>query len=436
MHIPIRRAVVLGFGLLVIPMIQACGVGVQPLMPTPVLYTESGYRPLDHIPEHERWIPRRVFYATNRARVGDAQRIDYSNKVSDRVSVGMALVGFGDDDMTWAALDHASTSETRDPEVNLSLSGIMEKGRYNPADPPEVSAAPVNAGFMLDSVRDQIEDARDKDILIYIHGAKVNFYNACVFAAQLDHFMGRDMTSVAFSWPTHQNIVSYVDGVDIARAYDSAQALTSLIEMLADHTEAEKIHVLCWSAGARVTMQAIAALTENRRGEDITELRERFRLGTVYFAAGDVSTDEFLTHMEPIHGLCDQLVISQTDDDNALKASRRFIGGDTRIGQEGSRLTSGHLEEFGHLDRLEVVDVSIAAEQRGFDITGHRYWFTHPWASSDVLLSIRTRLGPAERGLEPGDHPTLWGIPSDYPDRLRGLLESSDIGPWSASQSE
>jgi hypothetical protein len=40
------------------------------------------------------------------------------------------------------------------------------------------------------------------------------------------------------------------------------------------------------------------------------------------------------------------------------------------------------------LERLEIVDVSVGAEDRGFDISGHRYWFHHPWASTDVLLAI------------------------------------------------
>ena len=69
--------------------------------------------------------------------------------------------------------------------------------------------------------------ARDKDILVYVHGAKVNFYNACAFAAQLDHFMGRDMTSMAFAWPTRQNILAYGTGADLKRAYRAARALAS-----------------------------------------------------------------------------------------------------------------------------------------------------------------------------------------------------------------
>ena len=53
----------LGFGAL-----TGCGVHMEPLMPTPVVFTERGLDPLAHIPARERWIPRRVYYATNRKR--------------------------------------------------------------------------------------------------------------------------------------------------------------------------------------------------------------------------------------------------------------------------------------------------------------------------------------------------------------------------------
>ncbi len=72
-------------------------------------------------------------------------------------------------------------------------------------------------------------------------------------------------------------------------------------------------------------------------------------------------------------------------------------------------------------DRLEYVDMSQGAAVRGFDITGHRYWFDHPWASTDMLLSIKTDLSPGERGLEQGDAPMVWWMPENYPQRLQSV---------------
>ena len=82
------------------------------------------------------------------------------------------------------------------------------------------------------------------------------------------------------------------------------------------------------------------------------------------------------------------------------------------------------------MDRLQVVDVSYGSEARGFDITGHRYWFNHPWASSDVLLSIRTDFLPEQRGLQQGEAHLHWVMPDDYPQRLKESLESADYIRW------
>ena len=81
-------------------------------------------------------------------------------------------------------------------------------------------------------------------------------------------------------------------------------------------------------------------------------------------------------------------------------------------------------------ERLEVIDVSLGRDDRGFDITGHRYWFNHPWASSDVVLAIRTDLTPAERGLVPGDEPKVWIMPTDYPQRLAESLRDVELRKW------
>ena len=73
-------------------LLAACsGPAVQPLMPTPVVFSELGFSPMEHIPEEERWTPRRVYYATTRQREDDLQRLDYGNLEGEKMSVGMTL---------------------------------------------------------------------------------------------------------------------------------------------------------------------------------------------------------------------------------------------------------------------------------------------------------------------------------------------------------
>ena len=423
------RPIILGASFLFMSL-AGCGVGMEPLMPTPILYTEVGLELLDHIPEKERWIPRRVYYATTRERRKNEQEISYGNDPSDEVSVGLTLIGFGGHDMTWADLNRVSKQSTREDIVQLSIAGVLEVARFPSDVTPAEAAHPDRAGWLLEDLNDSIADARDKDLLIYIHGAKVNFYNACAFAAQLDHFMGRDMTSIAFSWPTRQDIFAYVGGSDVKRAYDSAYPLATVIEVLAAETQARRIHVLSWSAGARLATKTFMVLRDRHPDESEEALRRRYRIGTAYFAAGDVPTNEFLKALPTINALVDRVVVTVTSHDEALTTASVVMGGGGRIGQLSQKLTDEQKELILAQDRLEIVDVSQGKEDRGFDITGHRYWFNHPWASSDVLLAIRTDLTPIERGLKPGQLPKVWIMPSDYPQRLAESLRKDEFRKW------
>jgi esterase/lipase superfamily enzyme len=414
-------------GIVVLILIASgCGVGVEPLMPTPVLYTEVGLDPIAHIPEGERWTPRRVYYATTRARGGDPQEITYTNSVADDLGVGLALIGFGNAETNWATLAQASTSAERETPINLSIAGIIEAGRV-PLTPTGIAIDTDNdAAWLLMDLNDTIRDARDKDVLVYVHGAKVNFYNACAFAAQLDHFMGRDMTSIAFSWPTRQDIFAYAFGRDRQRAYDAGEALASLLEALAEETEARRIHVLAWSAGARVLTQALTSLRERHPDESTDELRERLRIATAYFAAGDIPRDEFLDALPTIHGITHRVIVTNSDKDEALITAKVVMGGERRIGHAGHQLTPEQEGLINSMERLEVINLSLGHEVRGFDIAGHQYWFNHPWASSDVLLAIRTDLPPHQRGLVQVQDSVLWSMPADYPERLRASLGAAE----------
>jgi esterase/lipase superfamily enzyme len=413
---------------LVLLLLTACaGPSLQPLMPTPVLFSALDFSPLDHVPEGERWTPRRVYYATNREREDDLQRIDYGNNESDELSLGMSLIGFGSPQLSWSDLSEYSRQEERGDVVDLAIAGLMEIGRYAPAT--GLAAARDESGalaWLMADMSSSIEAARDDDLLIYVHGAKVNFYNANAFAAQLDHFMGRDMTSLAFAWPTRQNIVAYGSGADRKRAYRAAPVLASLLEELAAGTPARRIHIVCWSAGGRVVTAALKTLHE-WHADDASELRERFRLGTVYYAAADVPEEEFIEALPAINDLASRVVVTISSGDDALAMAKAMMGGGARIGQREHNLDEAQRAVLGAADRLEIVDVSRDWEGRGFDITGHRYWFDHPWASTDVVLSVRSDFSPEERGLAPTENGLLWSIPPDYPERLRQTLSQEDL---------
>ncbi|MEL7046315.1 MAG: alpha/beta hydrolase, partial [Pseudomonadota bacterium] len=141
---------------------------------------------------------------------------------------------------------------------------------------------------------------------------------------------------------------------------------------------------------------ALKQLYERHRGGE-ADLRERFRLGTIYYAAADVPSGEFVEALPAINSVAARVVVTLSSQDGALNMAQRFMGGGSRIGQRDQQLSDEQRSVVADADRLEVVDVSRDWEGRGFDITGHRYWFDHPWASTDVVLAVRSDFRPDER---------------------------------------
>lgn len=401
------------------------------MMTTPILYQKAGFGPLDHIPEEEQWNLRNVFYVTTRAREPNLRGISYGNEESDVASIGLALVGFGNYQFGWEELSEASKSAERKQDVPLTIAGVFEAGRLPLTDQGDLPEEPVGgAKWLFAQMREEIDSARDKDVLIYVHGANVDFYNACAFAAQLDHFMGRDMTSLAFSWPTRQNILSYAFGNDIERGERASVVLAQVIRRVASETQARKINIVCWSAGGRLLTQTLEHLYDSHEGDlDAKALRKEYRLGTLYFAAADVSRDYFVEVLPKMNSLAQEIVVTGSDQDGALRTSVIAIGGDTRMGtvDPDDRATPEQREIIAEADRFFYVDVSSGSDIRGFDITGHRYWLDHPWANTDMILAIRTDLKPAKRGLKQGLNAQHWIIPEDYPQRILDLANDPSV---------
>ena len=396
--------------------LAGCGVKNVPLMPTPVIYTEGGLEPFRNLSEKRKTPIVDIFYATNRDRVDDWQAIHYGNRFTDRIALGAAAMRIGGPDMTWERLLALSKTDDRDEEPNIELSGVLERGAVAVDDP--YGPLSLESAQFISAINQRLAESDDSDIFIYVHGAKVNFYNGCAYTAQMAHFMGREMVSVAFSWPTRQNLFAYAAGTDFQRSYESGEALASFIEFLGAKTDAERIHILCWSAGARVFSTALVRLRDRYPEASPEALRERFRLGVALFAAGDLPSSRFVEDIETMHALVDRLVVTVSDSDNALVKAARLMGGTTRLGQYGRRLAEEERERLVALERFEIVDVSYGKQDRGFNIGGHRYWFDHPWSATDTLLLLRTRLDAPSRGLEEGESRVHWWFPPDYPDRL------------------
>ena len=404
-------------------LVAACTAPPERLMPSPVLYAGADDASAFGIAVPDRLaVP--VLYATGREPegtrrfAGGVEGPNYLALEAEVVRLGQAHVTIGEEEH-WPTLWRESVAVERGEDPRLRLEGVEELAVLDLEwrDREEVVLHDAQRAF-LSRLEEELARSSSRELLVYVHGAKVGFERCTVRTAELAHFLGRDFVPVVFDWPTHPNILAYVMGEDHERAHRSARSLRALLEFLAQHSSARRIHVVCYSAGGIVTSEALTAL--RRRSPEATseELRDRHRLGAVVFNAADVALDTFLGELADMHDVLERLTLTRSDDDSALGMAEAVLGGGRRVGVEGP---VGPVEQelLERLERVEFLDVSWDHEARGFDITGHHYWYRHPWVSSDLVLNLRGDLPAARRGLVPTDHPRIWALPEDYPDRVR-----------------
>jgi esterase/lipase superfamily enzyme len=400
------------------------------MMPAPVIYHNSAIDPFAHLPSAQKTTTTKVFYATNRTPDSYLSERQYGNSIDSEIHLGVATIQMGDVTTDWSDLYEYSVAEKHAYSMPIKLKSATELTAIPTIFESGTDDLSPELQRFLASINKEITSAADKEIMIYVHGTKVDFDNSAILTAEIDHFAGRDFVGLAFAWPSHQNILAYLSGIDVRRALDSSQALQSLLILLAEHTNAEHINILSYSAGGKVTSKALFELRQSYAALSAKQLKEKFRIGAVVLAAIDVEVDVFLHRVPSISEIANQVVVTVTDNDHALKAARQFMGGDKRAGSAEVEDLEQEFIVSHQLANVEIIDVSLGQEIRGFDIEGHHYWYRHPWMSSDIVFLMRKDLPPAARGLTPAEMEGVWYLSPDYPEKIRDAAEAELKGQW------
>ncbi|HLT91550.1 MAG TPA: alpha/beta hydrolase [Woeseiaceae bacterium] len=424
---PARLARLLAAGALLLAGCGGAPLSQISLMPAPEVYEEGKIDPfLDNDPISRGELPQ-LLYATDRApAAADDDRGDrhYTDERGGVLRLGAASVRLGvEDTITWEEARRISLLKNRTEDYPLEVDRVVEYGalastirpfddRFRPEQEP-------GRRFSAEIDR-QLERSGRRDVFIYVHGYKVVFENPILVATELWHFLGYQGAFVAFSWPSTPSTFRYFS--DLEDAQISGRSLRSLILHIAGTTEAERIHVLGYSAGTRVVTKMLGDLGMFGYLRGIEELKAHTKLGNVILVGSDVD-QEILAGYLLDGGLRvpDSLTIYQSSTDKALGMSR-FVFGRDRSGQVVDR---GHLgpraREF-FAAHPEIRFINISGAEGSATGNGHGYFRSSPWVSSDVLMTLMYDLAPAERGLVRDADGVRWRFSADYIDRLRGAL--------------
>jgi esterase/lipase superfamily enzyme len=200
------------------------------------------------------------------------------------------------------------------------------------------------------------------------------------------------------------------------------------LQFLARETEAERIHIIGYSAGTRLVALTAYQLALLNKALDRDAGLAKTKLGQIILVGGDIDRDLVATYIAD--GLLDNvegLSLYMSGTDKALGISR-FLLSYERMGQmtmqDMPAATARFLVETKNLHLIDVTDAEDAARDNG-----HGYFRKSPWASSDILTLLRYGLGPAERGLVREGGSPIWTFPPDYVARVRkAVAEQQEAG--------
>ena len=390
------------------------------LMPTPKAFQLAGPELFGSNPDLLRKPRMEVFYATNRLPVGVRNNRLYAVVPGRDMHAGVATIRVGGEDTTWDEIYALSTrgalpDDPRRPHLHLDR--LTELATFEEGYP-----APAGARAWYGLINSALENSRDPDIIIYVHGANSTVERAVGQAAQLRHFTAENSVVVLFAWPTAENFLRY--SKDMVTAFGAAPKLAELVQLLAANTSARNIDILTYSAGGTVGSEGLALL-----GRISTAEARNLRLGEVYHAAPDADLRGFVDDLRDYSKVARRTTIALNMTDSALRLSE-VINRGSRAGRPNmGELSNNQLRFLMDATANHGVEILRVRPEKisAMSSTSHAFWYDDPWVSSDVLATFLFHLPPAERGLtagRTGDGKTYWTFPRDYDARLPGVIES------------
>lgn len=399
------------------------------LMPAQDIYALGDIDPFSSLAELTEFPYQGILYATDRAPAEDGTAF-FQNKRGNLMRVGIGRLEVGKEDFTWEEARRVSLHKNRAKNYPLAVTGIERIGVIDQSisvftDPAFISKHPEKPRErFIKLINQKLAVSTRKDIYIYVHGYKVGFENPLLVSAELWHFMGYDGVFIAYAWPSTPATLAYLS--DLETTTMSASYLRMLIELLAETTMAENIHIIGYSAGTRVVLTTIHQLALLNDGVAKPGIRDKLKVGRVILVGSDVDRQLFGGYLD--NGLLnvpETLTVYMSKTDKAMGLSQWLFRRE-RLGTmwEESRYSRRTMDVLALLNGLELINVTGA--EGAASGNGHAYFRKSPWVSSDVLMSLMYGLTPENRGLVKSPGSPVWRFPEDYIERFLTKLKQAN----------
>ncbi len=400
------------------------------LMPAPDVYAQAVVNPFKELDRLKDAPFSGILYATDR-RPSETPDGLYDNERGNVLRVGLGHIEVGDENFTWEMAREISILKNRTTNYPLKVTSAEEIGVIDrsfsdfthPEVIPDDPSAPRKK--FLEMVNRKLAISKRKDIYIYVHGYKVGFDNPLLVATELWNFLAYDGVFIAYAWPsTPGQTLAYAS--DLETAALSSKFFRVLLEVLAEQSDAENIHIIGFSAGTRVVIGSLYQLALIHRKETLDNIRKELRIGHVILAGSDFDRQLFGFHLsDGLMKIPERLTVYASRSDKAMGASR-FIFRRERL---GAMWEEGYLgpKAREYLERQKRINVINVTRAEGADSgKGHDYFRQSPWVSSDILFTLMYDFRPEDRGLVKMVDDPVWTFPDSYGEKIKDFLKKAN----------
>ena len=374
------------------------------LMPSPDVYDDGAIDPFRDTGSVNVLPYNRILYATDRlpADVSD-KNLFYRNERGGVLRLGVARVKIARANITWEEARRISLAKNRSEKYPIQVAGIDEYGILDRsatsiAIPEQLGEDPhAAARAFADAINNKLENSKRKDIYVYTHGYKVIFDNPVLVANELWHFLGYDGVFIAYAWPSTPSRWAYLRDIETAVGY--ARNLRIFLEYLSEETDAERIHVLGYSAGTQLvvrTLEQMALMNHERNAEQI---HADLKIDHVILIGSDMDREVFGTYLaDGLLKVPQHLSIYIAEKDKALSLSR-FLTRRERLGEMWSKQMDPAVADYLYQNEADISIINVTEASGATAGNGHGYFRRSPWASSDILITLAYGLSPGNAAL-------------------------------------
>ena len=249
-------------------------------------------------------------------------------------------------------------------------SSIEASGPQVEVDRPRL----LQQNIFFSKLEKQIENSRQRDVLLFVHGFNVDYEAAVTRTVQIAADLPFNGAIISYSWPSQGGLKNYkTDGSVVDQSVPAfAEFLTEMGGRLPNDV---RINIVVYSMGNRLVLRSLERLPR--------QFSTPKRFANIVFCAPDVGVSEFRDKVEYAKSMSENVTLYCCMNDAALNTSY-ILNGEDRAGAPNVPII---------IDGVETIECAL----HDTSLLGHSYYGSNPAILRDLFAILKEQTPAAER---------------------------------------